>query len=71
MSPARVTLLASGFELLCACCSEGTLEHRRTTHGGAQQVSLAAPEEEARRLLREWVAAAPAGRAWSGLTLVG
>jgi tetratricopeptide (TPR) repeat protein len=62
---------ASSFELLCACCSEGTLERRRTTHGGAQQVSLAAPEEEARRLLEQWVAGTHRGRAWSGLTLVG
>ncbi|MFF3915728.1 hypothetical protein ACFYZB_19930 [Streptomyces sp. NPDC001852] len=62
---------ASSFELLCACCSEGTLERRRTTHGGAQQVSLAAPEEEARRLLEQWVAGTRMGRAWSGLTLVG
>ncbi|AKJ13495.1 tetratricopeptide repeat protein [Streptomyces incarnatus] len=62
---------ASSFELLCACCSEGTLERRRSVHGGAQQVSLAASEEEARRLLDQWVTLTPAGRAWSGLAPVG
>ncbi|MEU6771513.1 tetratricopeptide repeat protein [Streptomyces sp. NPDC046759] len=62
---------ASGFELVCACCSGGTLERERTTHGGAQRVSLAAPEGEARRLLDRWAAVTPAGRTWSELAPVG
>ncbi|MGW7523946.1 tetratricopeptide repeat protein [Streptomyces sp. NPDC054783] len=62
---------ASSFELLCACCSEGTPERRRSVHGGAQQVSLAASEEEARRLLDQWVTQTPSGRAWSGLAPAG
>ncbi|MFH9083433.1 tetratricopeptide repeat protein [Streptomyces sp. NPDC017673] len=62
---------ASGFEVLCACCSEGTHEQKRKVHAGAQQVSFAAPEEEARRLLGQWAAQTPIGRSWSGLTLVG
>ncbi|MCC5475946.1 hypothetical protein [Streptomyces barringtoniae] len=62
---------ASSFELLCACCSEGTLERGHSVHGGAQQVSLAASEEEARRLLDQWVTQTPSGRAWSGLAPAG
>ncbi|MEV5382547.1 tetratricopeptide repeat protein [Streptomyces sp. NPDC052721] len=62
---------ASGFEVLCACCSEGTHEQERKDHAGAQRVSFAAPEEEARRLLDQWAAQTPIGRSWSGLTLVG
>jgi hypothetical protein len=61
----------SSFELLCACCSEGTLERERNTHGGVQRVSLAASEEEARRLLDLWAAQAPSGRAWSDLAPAG
>ncbi|MGW4595832.1 tetratricopeptide repeat protein [Streptomyces sp. NPDC004457] len=62
---------ASGFETLCACCSEGSHEQERKTHAGAQRVSLAAPEEEARRLLGQWAAQTPGGRSWRGLTVVG
>lgn len=62
---------ASGYEVLCACCSEGTHEQERKTHAGAQRVSFAAPEEEARRLLDQWAARTPIGRSWSGLTPVG
>ncbi|MQY32862.1 hypothetical protein SRB17_08210 [Streptomyces sp. RB17] len=61
----------SSFELLCACCSEGTLERERKTHGGTQQVSLAAPEEEARRLLDLWAGENSAHRTWSELTPAG
>ncbi|MEU2059036.1 tetratricopeptide repeat protein [Streptomyces sp. NPDC013455] len=61
---------ASGFELLCACCSEGTLEQAPRTHAGTQQVCLAAPEEEARRLLTEWAGGNGTGRSWSGLAPV-
>ncbi|MBL1080998.1 hypothetical protein JK359_03250 [Streptomyces actinomycinicus] len=58
---------ASSFELMCSCCSEGTVERERSTHGGTQQVLLAAPEEEARRLLAEWAAGTGPDRSWSGL----
>ncbi|WP_225821038.1 tetratricopeptide repeat protein [Streptomyces naphthomycinicus] len=58
---------ASSFELLCACCSEGTHERERQVHAGSQRVCLAAPEEEARRLLDQWAAASSAGRGWDGL----
>ncbi|KUO22489.1 tetratricopeptide repeat protein [Streptomyces dysideae] len=62
---------ASAVRMLCACCSEGTHEQERTVHAGAQQVSLAAPEEDARRLLERWAAETALGRSWSGLALVG
>ncbi|GGW39414.1 hypothetical protein GCM10010503_14610 [Streptomyces lucensis JCM 4490] len=58
---------ASGFEVLCACCSEGTHEQERKVHPGTQQVSLAAPEDEARRLLDRWAAHTPSARGWTGL----
>lgn len=62
---------ASGVRMLCACCSEGTHEQQRTVTSGAQQVSLAAPEEEARRLLERWAGETVMGRSWSGLAPVG
>ncbi|WP_328746886.1 tetratricopeptide repeat protein [Streptomyces sp. NBC_00285] len=63
---------ASSVRLLCACCSEGTHEQKRDVDAGAQQVSLAAPEDEARQLLDRWAGGATAtGRNWSGLTVVG
>ncbi|MEU0003571.1 hypothetical protein ABZ079_04500 [Streptomyces sp. NPDC006314] len=46
-------------------------EQERKTHAGAQQVSLAAPEEEARRLLEQWAGQTVVGRNWSGLEPVG
>jgi hypothetical protein len=62
---------ASAVRMLCSCCSEGTHHQQRTVDSGAQQVCLAAPEEEARRLLRQWATGTPIGRSWSGLTAVG
>ncbi|MFJ3795607.1 tetratricopeptide repeat protein [Streptomyces sp. NPDC090088] len=62
---------ASGLRLLCACCSEGTHEQLRKAHAGAQRVSLAAPEAEARLLLERWAAETAVGRSWSGLEAVG
>ncbi|WP_329555130.1 tetratricopeptide repeat protein [Streptomyces sp. NBC_00696] len=62
---------ASAVRTLCACCSEGTHEQQDTMTSGAQQVSLAAPEDEARRLLDRWAAETPIGRSWSGLVSVG
>ncbi|MEV7731089.1 hypothetical protein AB0O75_03075 [Streptomyces sp. NPDC088921] len=35
------------------------------------QVSLAAPEEETRRLLERWAGQTAIGRSWSGLVAVG
>ncbi len=58
---------ASSVEVLCSCCSEGTHEQWRTVHGGAQRVSLAAPEGEARLLLERWAGETVIGRSWSGL----
>ncbi|MFF5358607.1 tetratricopeptide repeat protein [Streptomyces scabiei] len=55
----------------CACCSEGTLHKEpRATRAGAQRVSLAAPEDEARRLLDRWAGEKAIGRSWSGLEAV-
>jgi hypothetical protein len=64
---------ASSVDMLCSCCSEGTLEKEGhgTMHAGAQRVSLAAPEEEARRLLERWAGESTIGRSWSGLAAVG
>ncbi|MFI8187754.1 tetratricopeptide repeat protein [Streptomyces sp. NPDC085946] len=62
---------ASGVETLCACCGEGTRHQERNVRAGAQRVALAAPPEEARRLLEQWAARTPAGRGWSGLTTLG
>jgi hypothetical protein len=62
---------ASSLEMLCPCCSEDTHEQERSVHAGAQRISLAAPEEEARRLLERWAGQTPIGRSWSGLEIVG
>ncbi|MFD7130220.1 hypothetical protein [Streptomyces sp. NPDC059894] len=40
-------------------------------HAGAQRISLAAPEAEARRLLERWAGETVTGRSWSGLEAVG
>lgn len=56
----------------CACCSEGTLHKEPTpTRTGAQRLRLAAPEEDARRLLDRWAGEKAIGRSWSGLEIVG
>ncbi|MEI5524361.1 tetratricopeptide repeat protein [Streptomyces brasiliscabiei] len=63
---------ASGVTLHCACCSEGTLHKEpHTPPTGAQRVSLAAPEDEARALLGRWAAEKAIGRSWSGLEIMG
>lgn len=62
---------ASSVTTHCACCSEGTLHKERHVHAGAQRVSLAAPEEAARRLLERWAGETAMGRSWSGLEAVG
>ncbi|WP_199549906.1 tetratricopeptide repeat protein [Streptomyces sp. N35] len=63
---------ASGFQVLCGCCSTGSVDYTAkgtSAHAGTQKVWLAAPEEEARKLLDAW--AAQAGeRAWSELEFV-
>jgi hypothetical protein len=56
----------------CACCSEGTLHTEpRPAHAAAQRVALAAPEDEARRLLDRWAGEKAIGRSWSGLEGMG
>ncbi|MER6424136.1 tetratricopeptide repeat protein [Streptomyces sp. NPDC001137] len=62
---------ASSVRVLCACCSEGTHQQDRGLPAGTQTVSLAAPEEDARRLLTQWADGTPIGRSWSGLAAVG
>ncbi|MFJ7147954.1 tetratricopeptide repeat protein [Streptomyces sp. NPDC100445] len=62
---------ASGFELLCSCCSAGTVERGRDSHAGTQRVSLAAPPREARRLLEEWAGLRAPGRSWKDLAPAG
>ncbi|MFF3416259.1 tetratricopeptide repeat protein [Streptomyces sp. NPDC002698] len=62
---------ASSVRVLCACCSEGTHQQERDVRAGAQAVSLAAPEPEARRLLERWAGETAIGRSWSGLEPVG
>ncbi|MGW2569474.1 tetratricopeptide repeat protein [Streptomyces sp. NPDC001537] len=62
---------AGSVRVLCACCSEGTHQQERSLPAGAQTVSLAAPEEDARRLLAQWADGAAVGRSWSGLAAVG
>ncbi|MEU6139027.1 tetratricopeptide repeat protein [Streptomyces sp. NPDC047081] len=65
---------ASSVQMLCACCSEGSVAKEGedgTLHTGAQRVSLAAPEEDARRLLDQWATETAIGRSWSGLQPVG
>ncbi|MEU6271539.1 tetratricopeptide repeat protein [Streptomyces populi] len=62
---------ASAVRVLCACCSEGTHQQEREVRAGAQAVSLAAPEPEARRLLERWAGEKAIGRSWSGLERVG
>ncbi|MFF3610798.1 tetratricopeptide repeat protein [Streptomyces sp. NPDC002580] len=62
---------ASSVRVLCACCSEGTHQNERDVRAGAQAVSLAAPEPQARRLLERWAGETATGRSWSGLERVG
>ncbi|MEV6015381.1 tetratricopeptide repeat protein [Streptomyces sp. f51] len=62
---------ASSVRLLCACCSEGTHQQEREVLAGAQAVSLAAPEPQARLLLERWAGERAIGRSWSGLADVG
>ena len=61
---------ASSVRVLCACCSEGTHQQDQSLPAGTQAVSLAAPEEEARRLLAQWADGAVIGRSWSGLAAI-
>ncbi|MBO1333148.1 tetratricopeptide repeat protein [Streptomyces sp. VRA16 Mangrove soil] len=60
----------SSVEMICKCCSEGTLEKDGALHAGAQTVSLAAPESDVRRLLDTWAAGAAGGPVWSALEAV-
>lgn len=54
----------------CACCNEGTIHKEQGVHAGTRRVLLAAPEDEARRLLDRWAGATAVGRSWSGLEVM-
>jgi hypothetical protein len=56
--------LASG-QMLCRCCSEGTVEKARARLSGSQVCLIAAPIEDARATLDEW--REPAVRDWQNL----
>ncbi|MDX2598975.1 tetratricopeptide repeat protein [Streptomyces caniscabiei] len=63
---------ADSLTVHCACCSEGTIHKEHTqTRTGAQCLRLAAPEEDARRLLDLWAGEKAIGRSWSGLEIMG
>ena len=63
---------ADSLTVHCACCSEGTIHKEHTpARTGAQRLSLAAPDEDARRLLDRWAAEKAIGRSWSGLEIMG
>ncbi|MGC0422665.1 tetratricopeptide repeat protein [Embleya sp. AB8] len=60
----------AGIRMLCACCSEGRVEHERTSgHGVGIGVRIAAPEADAVALLTAWAGGEEA-RSWSGLAAV-
>lgn len=61
---------ASGFQLLCACCSEGSTTQTRSVHAGTQRVSVAAPPDEIPGTLDAWAAAGPE-RSWTDLAMIG
>ncbi|MBB5874452.1 hypothetical protein F4553_007886 [Allocatelliglobosispora scoriae] len=56
----RLGALGFGFEpmgngeILCKCCSEGTVNHRRAELSGEQRCLVAAPLEQAREILDAW-----------------
>ncbi|GHJ44237.1 hypothetical protein Cs7R123_15790 [Catellatospora sp. TT07R-123] len=52
-------------EILCKCCSEGTLTQRREELTGRQQCLVAAPAQQACEILGAW--SAQPGRAWTDL----
>ena len=58
--------LASG-QVLCRCCSEGSVQKARARLGGEQDCLIAAPIDEARELLEAW--RDPATRDWRDLHL--
>jgi hypothetical protein len=60
----------SSVNLLCKCCSEGSHQQQRSVRAGTQQVSLAAPVDEVKRLLDAWTGSGP-GRDWQALELIG
>ncbi|MEV6384421.1 tetratricopeptide repeat protein [Streptomyces sp. NPDC051773] len=63
---------ADSLTVHCACCSEGTIHKEHTqARTGAQRLRLAAPEEDARRLLDLWAGEKAIGRSWSGLEIMG
>ncbi|GIF63388.1 hypothetical protein Ais01nite_14230 [Asanoa ishikariensis] len=56
-------------QLLCACCSQESIEVERATEAGQQVVLIAAPEPRAHEILDAWRTAAPDRRGWRGLHL--
>ncbi|MER7889606.1 hypothetical protein ABTX15_07290 [Micromonospora sp. NPDC094482] len=58
---------ASGVQLVCSCCSEGSVEqHPDHQVGGGQRVHLAAPVGKIPELMAAWCADAPERRSWTG-----
>ncbi len=58
----------SSFQMLCSCCSTGTVEQNSEHHqAGRQTVWLAAPEDALVPLLDQWQAEASAQRSWYDL----
>ncbi|MFI6266013.1 tol-pal system YbgF family protein [Micromonospora sp. NPDC051006] len=58
---------ASGVQLICSCCSEGSVEqHPDHQIGGGQRVHLAAPVVKISELMAAWCADAPERRSWTG-----
>ncbi|MEU4575763.1 hypothetical protein [Nonomuraea sp. NPDC023979] len=58
---------AGNVRVLCACCSEGSVEQERhAAEGGTQRMWLAAPPSRAAELLAGWRGRAP-GRDWTDL----
>jgi hypothetical protein len=56
--------LANG-NVLCACCSEGSVSHQAVELSGEQRCLIAAPPDQAREILHAW--STPATRTWTNL----
>ena len=56
--------LATG-QVLCRCCSEGSVVTERAVLGGAQRCLVAAPRQAAQQILNTWQA--PGTRTWADL----
>lgn len=58
---------ADSVNVVCACCSVGTVEQQHAVHAGPQVVWLAAPLDAARALLEEWARKGSLRRGWQDL----